>query len=101
MPSVTTSRAARAGKTATVTVAAAQKDLAGVMASCARRPVTVTQKGKPAAVLVSAQQWQALLAELEEVREDHEWLEKIRNAKPAPCLSTKESLAFLRRIANG
>ena len=101
MPSVTTSRAARAGKTATVTVAAAQKDLAGVMASCARRPVTVTQKGKPAAVLVSAQQWQALLTELEEMREDREWLDKLNNAKPAPYLGAKESLAFLRRIANG
>ena len=100
MPSVSASRAARADKTAKVTVAAAQKDFAGVMASCARRPVTVTQKGKPAAVLVSAQQWQALLAELEEVREDREWLDKIRNAKPVPYLGAKESLAFLRRIAN-
>ena len=101
MLSVATPRAAHADKTAKVTVAAAQKDFAGVMASCARRPVTVTQKGKPAAVLVSAQQWQALLAELEEVREDREWLDKLSKAKAEPYLSAKESLAFLRRIANG
>ena len=40
-------------------------------------------------------------SELEEAREDREWLDKLNNAKPEPYLGAKESLAFLRRIANG
>ena len=39
-------------------------------------------------------------SELEEAREDREWLDKLRNAKAVPYLSSEESLAFLRRIAN-
>lgn len=38
--------------------------------------------------------------ELAEKREDREWLDKRHNAKPESYLSAKESLAFVRRIAN-
>ena len=40
-------------------------------------------------------------SELEEAREDREWLDKLRNAKAEPYPGAEESLAFLRRVANG
>ena len=90
-------RLSRARRPATMTAAAAQKKFAEVVESAGRKPVTVTHKGKPAAVLLSARRYQEWMRFLEEM-EDSMWLAAALESEKDGPVSREESEAFLRKL---
>ena len=95
-------RLARASKTPEKI--AATKAMSGVIETARRKPVTITQNGKPAAVVLSVtryREWLRFLnavSEMAETAEDQIWLAMAREAKKEGMASVEESEAFLRRL---
>ena len=86
--------------TKTITAAAAKKNLDDVLKSAARRPVTVTRNGKPAAVVISPRTYREvakLLLLLEEM-ENREDIEAMRKAEEEGYLTPEENAAFVREM---
>ena len=83
---------------------AAPKAMSGVIETARRKPVTITQNGKPAAVVLSVtryREWLRFLnavSEMAEKAEDQMWLAMAREAKKEGMASVEESEAFLRRL---
>lgn len=72
-----------------------------VLASARRNALTVTHKGKPVAVLLTANRYRRMLraiSELMEEAEDREWAQKARRAKKQGFASRAENEALLREI---
>ena len=83
---------------------AAPKAMSGVIETARRKPVTITQNGKPAAVMLSVtryREWLRFLnaiSEMAEKTEDQIWLEVARAAEKEGMASVEESEACLRRL---
>ena len=83
---------------------AATKAMSGVIETARRKPVTITQNGKPAAVMLSItryREWLRFLnavSAMSEEAEDEIWLAMAREAKKEGMASVEESEAFLRRL---
>lgn len=90
-------RLSRARRPATMTAAAAQKSFAEVLQAVGRKPVTVTHKGKPAAVLLSVRRYQEWMRFLEEM-EDSMWLAAALESEKDELVSQEEGDAFLRKL---
>ena len=84
-------------KPATVTEAQAQKDFAELLETARRKTVTVTRKGKPAAVVMSARRYRDLMEFLEEL-EDQAWMKLALEAEKEGMLSREESRALMRKL---
>ena len=82
----------------------ATKAMSGVIETARRKPVTIIQNGKPAAVMLSItryREWLRFLnavSEMAEKAEDQMWLAMAREAKKEGMASVEESEAFLRRL---
>ena len=83
---------------------AAPKAMSGVIETARRKPVTITQNGKPAAVMLSItryREWLRFLnavSEMAEKAEDQMWLAMAREAKKEGMASIEESEACLRKL---
>ena len=83
---------------------AAPKAMSGVIETARRKPVTITQNGKPAAVMLSITRYREWLRflnainEMAEKTEDQIWLEVALAAEKEGTASRERSEAFLRRM---
>ena len=83
---------------------AAPKAMSGVIETARRNPVTITQNGKPAAVMLSItryREWLRFLnavSAISEEAEDQIWLEVALAAEKEGTASVEESEACLRRL---
>lgn len=90
-------RLARARRSSTITATEAQKSFAEVLETARRNPVTVTRKGKPAAVVLSARRYREWVRLLEEM-EDNIWLAVALDAEKEGLVSREESDKLLREL---
>ena len=83
---------------------AAPKAMSGVIETARRNPVTITQNGKPAAVMLSITRYREWLrvinavSALAETAEDQIWLEVALAAEKEGTANRERSEAFLRRM---
>ena len=83
---------------------AAPKAMSGVIETARRNPVTITQNGKPAAVVLSVtryREWLRFLnavSAMSETAEDQIWLEVALAAEKEGTANRERSEAFLRRM---
>lgn len=100
IPSATLNKAerlSRARRPSTITAAAAQKSFTEVLDAARRKPVTVTRKGKPAAVVLSARRYREWTRFLEEMEEGL-WLAAALEAEKEGLVSREESDKLLREL---
>ena len=83
---------------------AATKAISTIIETARRNPVTITQNGKPAAVVLSVTRYREWLRflnainEMAEKTEDQIWLEVALAAEKEGTASRERSEAFLRRM---
>ena len=90
-------RQTRARKPATVTAAQAQKDFAELLQTARRKTVTVTNNGKPAAVIMSARRYRDLMEFFEEL-EERAWVKLALEAKKEGMATPKQSEELMRDL---
>ena len=93
----TAAHRARTRKPATVTAAQAQKEFAALLQTARRKTVTVTNNGKPAAVVMSARRYRDLMEFLEEL-EERAWVKLALEAKKEGMATPEESEELLRDL---
>ena len=82
----------------------ATKAMSAIIETARRKPVTITQNGKPAAVMLSItryREWLRFLnavSEMAEKTEDQIWLEVALAAEKEGMASPERSEAFLRKL---
>ena len=93
----TAARQTRTRKPATVTAAQAQKEFAELLQTARRKTVTVTNNGKPAAVVMSARRYRDLMEFFEEL-EERIWVKMALEAEQEGMLSREESRKLMRKL---
>ena len=94
---MTAARQTRARKPATVTAAQAQKEFAALLQTARRKTVTVTNNGKPAAVVMSARRYRDLMEFFEEL-EERIWVKMALEAEKEGMATREESDALMRDL---
>ena len=94
---MTAARQTRARKPATVTAAQAQKEFAALLQTARRKTVTVTNNGKPAAVVMSARRYRDLMEFFEEL-EERAWVKLALEAEKEGMATPEESEELMRDL---
>ena len=78
-----------------ITSKEAQNHFGELIDTAQREPVTINRRGRPVAVVLSNERYQAL-----EALEDALWAARARQAAESGFLSPEESMSFIRSMLN-